>query len=230
MQKTLASIALKRASIKGLFAKKTSSMISSFSTIYSHSSHYHMNNGFRTINFYDFYAKDLVHNKDISFSNLRGKVTFVTCVNMLNPNAKHYLQELQKLKQKRSNEDFEILVYAIFGKSDNKQNNTLNAIQRFISSCSNDNNVNYNNNVAQMKQIDDLLSDLKILKEKYTDNPYEPNEALEYLQNYRDGFEKNIIEDFEKFIISKEGKLIMRGGNNTKLTEIEENVEKAMHK
>ncbi|KAG2388939.1 hypothetical protein C9374_014339 [Naegleria lovaniensis] len=222
MSKRVPSSVLKNNSIH--FKKKN--ILSSI--IYSLPSHRNYN----TITFYNFVSRDVNNNK-IDFSNLKGKVSLVAIVNFNHPEYKNFLRELAELKRKEhglrncgtvSNGDFELIVLPRSSMVESKRvslTSDSSPLKQFLS-----NSTTTSNSTDTSEMTTPSLTILKtILNEE---GSYVNNEMFNFLANY--GNFKTIVEDFEKFVVDKEGRVVYRSGNDSPLDEVIEVIKKELLK
>ncbi|KAF0972224.1 hypothetical protein FDP41_009532 [Naegleria fowleri] len=179
------------------------------------------NRNYTSITFYNFVSRDL-NNKKIDFSKMKGKVSLVAIVNTNHPQYKNFLRELAELKRRghsmMNGGDFELIVIprstsSVSSKLSVTSDNS--PLKQFLSTSSKENHSTEISSETSSSSCPSFTILKTIMNEE---GSYINNEVFNFLANY--GNIKTIVEDFEKFVIDSEGRVVYRSGNDTPLEEV----------
>ncbi|KAG2393229.1 hypothetical protein C9374_009806 [Naegleria lovaniensis] len=178
--------------------------------------------------------------------NLKGKVTLVTVCNISNENYRKYLYDLADFKYSMNSRDFEIMVIPKLDSILNARviekalENQQSPIQQFLSD-----EAKTSSTLSSSLKLKDIIvcrgipnsyisedssqtfdTDLEL----YNNVSSEIGDALNYLCNYAEGSAKTILEDFEKFVVSRNGRVVFRSGNNYSLEALRDIIQRELQK
>lgn len=169
------------------------------------------------INFYNYSVKD-IRGKWVHLNEFKGKLTLVAVCNTANENYHTFIKELQKLKDKYSGKGVEVLIIPRY-----PPKKAGSPVKRFLT----DDIETSRNEMFVCKGIPHEYDQNSVNYDALTINA-ECGDAYNYLSNFREGSNKTIVEDFEKFLIDKNGTVVYRCGNNTPLQDVVPKIEKEL--
>ena len=160
----------------------------------------------------------------------------MTVCNISNENYRKYLYDLADFKYTMQSKDFEIMVIPKLDSHLNEEvidkalQNHQSPIQQFLADeaktsstltsslklrdiiiCRGIPNWFGSSEQNDMQHTSHINYDMDL--EVYNNVSSEIGDALNYLCNYAEGSSKTIVEDFEKFVVNRNGRLIFRCGN-----------------
>jgi len=158
--------------------------------------------------FYNFSARNIL-DKWIHLQDLEGKVTLVAMCDTTVPEYESFLHELNELKEKMAGKPFEVLVIPRYAKKAAEP--STSPIKDFFSQ-------------SKVLVCKGIPSAHDSEKDEINESSAE-FDAFNFLRHYKDGLSKTIVEEFEKFIIDKNGQVVHRSGNNTPLSDLTSTIE-----